>query len=219
MPEKVVPCVWSATGPRVAIAIACASWGRGWAYKVDAHDELGLGASLARGLRHARAVVCCRRAMGSRHWRRRTVAPGTVLARRGLRRVARRTALGRIAYGLLGVCWVARRAGVDGRELRPVSIDSQHVLYSSAVHGIPGSLVGHAAAAAAGRGRPAGARMCTRAGGPGCSAGSWGATSCSSCWPGAIATSVGLRRWGCCRRECSAGADARNSCVSNRRGS
>ena len=132
MPEKVVPCVWSATGPRVAIAIACASWGRGWAYKVDAHDELGLGASLARGLRHARAVVCCRRAMGSRHWRRRTVAPGTVLARRGLRRVARRTALGRIAYGLLGVCWVARRAGVDGRELRLVS--SEACICCSAVH-------------------------------------------------------------------------------------
>lgn len=218
MPEKVVPCVWSATAPRVA----CASWGAGlgWAYKVDAHDELGLGASLARGLCHARAAVCCRRAMGSRHWRRRTVAPGTVLGRLGLRRVARRTALGRIAYGLLGVCWVARRAGVDGWELRLVSIQAHTVQQCSAVHVsfIPDSWAGHAAAAGA-RGRLAGARMCTRAGGPGCSAGSWGATSCSSCWPGAIATSVGLRRWGCCRRECSAGAGARNSCVSNRRGS
>ena len=61
--------------------------------------------------------------MGSRHWRRRTVAPGTVLAWRGLRRVARRTGLGRIAYGLLGVRWVARRASVDGRELRLVSME------------------------------------------------------------------------------------------------
>jgi hypothetical protein len=132
MPEKVVPCVWSATAPRITCSVCKLGAGLGWAYKVDAHDELGLGASLAWGLSHARAVVCCRRAMGSRHWRRRTVAPGTVLAWRGLRRVARWTALRRVAYGLLGVCWVARRAGVDGWELCLVSMEVR--IYCSAVY-------------------------------------------------------------------------------------
>ena len=87
----------------------------GATHKVDSHNQLRLGAALARDLCHVvGSVVCGGRAMGrGRTWRRRTIAVAIGRAWRALGRISRRALLRRIGR-LLGR--VAGRACVDGRQ-------------------------------------------------------------------------------------------------------
>jgi hypothetical protein len=86
-------------------------------HKIDADNQLRLGAAFARDLCHARRSVLLRRRPHGSAWVRwrRTVA--SILARRRLRGIARRPALRRVAHGLLLLRRVSsRRTRVDGRQ-------------------------------------------------------------------------------------------------------
>jgi hypothetical protein len=85
-------------------------------HKVDADNQLRLGATFARHLCHARRPVLLRRRAHGRAWVRRWCTVASV-SRWRLRGVARRAALGRVAHGLLLLGWIsAWRARVDGRQ-------------------------------------------------------------------------------------------------------
>ena len=93
--------------------------GQAATYKVDAHDELCLGAAIAWRLSHAASwpLVGLRATMAAR-WRGAAVSSWLAVAAawRALGRIARRAALGRVAHGLLLLRRVAGGACVDGRQ-------------------------------------------------------------------------------------------------------